>query len=95
MRLIYKHQHEGIWYSHNGHEAYLKGERPLILWDKKEHIVFTHQHHIARKLTTGYTREFVMFYKKATTRAVAGGVPYLIGSNVLNYTSFVDVGVKE
>jgi hypothetical protein len=69
MRLIYRHEHQGIWFSHNGHRAYEKGERPLCLlvheWCDWEE---TAKHHIARRRGTEYTRELVMFYRNPKSR---------------------------
>lgn len=69
MRLIYKHEHEGIWFSNNGHTAYMRGERPARLLPEGHGWEPTIQHHIARKRTfprgdVQYTRELVMFYRR-------------------------------
>jgi hypothetical protein len=66
-RLIYKHQHEGVWFSHAGHTAYERGERPRFMWPEGTKLVATIAHHIARQLPGsyygGYTRESVMFFR--------------------------------
>jgi hypothetical protein len=64
MRLIYKDKHEGKWFSHNGHLAYLAGERPDCLLPPGHGWEPTTMHHIARlKGKDDYSRELVMFYR--------------------------------
>lgn len=62
MRLLYKHCHEGIWFSQNGHAAYMRGEKPNFMWPEVFDFEATTEHHIARDYDKGkYTRELVMF----------------------------------
>lgn len=67
MKLLCKHLHDGIWYSNNGHLAWLQGERPkflvpadLVGWRP------TIPHHVQRLRRTivknNYSHELVMFY---------------------------------
>ncbi len=66
MRLIYKHKHEGLFFSHRGHKAYLRGEKPKELWPADAKLKETEVHHIGRSTGSwygGYTRELIMFYK--------------------------------
>lgn len=71
MRLIYRHKHQGVWFSHNGHRAYENGERPDCCLPTEWHDwELTARHHIARKRGNDYTRELVQFYRnpKSTRR---------------------------
>jgi len=68
MRNLYKHFHEGVWFSENGHKAWMRGERPKCMdfgpdqiW---EHYEPTCAHHIARPICSTFTRELVMFYRE-------------------------------
>ena len=84
MRLIYAHKHEGIWFSRNGHRAYMRGEKPLILWPEDAHheLVPTVAHHISRKTGSGdygYTRKLVMFF---ADESVVEDAPELEGMKV-------------
>jgi hypothetical protein len=67
MRLIYKHQHEGVWFSRNGQRAYLRGEKPAQLWRVPvDQLEATAKHHITRTYANGVPsgqRELVMFYR--------------------------------
>jgi len=64
MKLLYKFQAEGIWFSKNGTLAYKRGEKPQSLWPEAASLVPTDTHHIARNRGCGnYSRELVMFYK--------------------------------
>ena len=62
MRLIYKHQHEGIWFSHRGHAAYERGEKPEFMWPEGSEIEQTEIHHIAK--APQYKRKLVMFFRE-------------------------------
>jgi hypothetical protein len=64
MKVVYKHVHEGIYFSHNGHAAYLKGEKPFFMWPKDAQIEATCQHHIGHWRGQTHTRELVMFYRE-------------------------------
>lgn len=66
MRNIYKFYREGLWFSRNGKKAYLKGERPLRLWESHEGLVPTIAHHIAVQVgaSNQFKKSLVMFYKK-------------------------------
>jgi hypothetical protein len=65
MRLIFKHEHEGVFFSHNGHRAFLRGEKPGFMFQKENKLVPVCVHHIARPYGENkYTRELVMFYRK-------------------------------
>lgn len=61
--LLWRYFHEGIWFSKNGHKAYIRGEKPLLLWDDDTILEPTIKHHIAHQRPC-YTMEFVMFYRK-------------------------------
>lgn len=64
MRLLYKHEHEGVWFSANGHRAYMRGEKPGFMWGTGKKLVPTVVHHIAREYGNGkFTRELKMFYR--------------------------------
>lgn len=63
MRLLFQHEHEGLWFSKNGHAAYERGERPIELCPKGAGLISSERHHIARKIGDTYTRELVQFYK--------------------------------
>ena len=63
MRLKLKHEHDGVYFSHNGHAAYLNGEKPAFMWPSGCDIVPTVRHHIQRKRPFGYSYELVMFYE--------------------------------
>ena len=64
MRLIYKHEHEGVWFSKNWHKAYIRGERPACLLGEGKTVEATVPHHIARQRARGdYSREYVVFYR--------------------------------
>lgn len=43
-----KHKHEGVWFSKNGHRAYMRGEKPWWLWplQDRSRLVKTCPHHI-------------------------------------------------
>ena len=65
MKLLYIHQHEGFWFSKNGHKAYLRGERPGFMFEPGDRLEPTINHHIARlRGGSDYTRELVMFYRR-------------------------------
>jgi hypothetical protein len=65
MRLIYKDEHEGVWFSKNGHLAYMRGEKPGFLYHGEKNLQPVCVHHIARPWPNGrgYSRELVMFYR--------------------------------
>ena len=63
MRLKLKHEHDGIFFSHNGHAAFLNGEKPIFMWPAGSDVIPTCSHHIQRKYAYGYTYGLVMFYK--------------------------------
>lgn len=73
MRLLYKHEHHGVWFSENGHKAYLRGEKPRFMWPENVELIPTCEHHIARQHPgaarmapeKAYTRELVMFYRRS------------------------------
>ena len=63
MRLVYKYQHEGVWFSKNGHRAYLRGERPGFMWGTGKRLEPVCVHHIAQECSPGkFTRQLKMFY---------------------------------
>lgn len=68
MKLRLKHQHEGVWFSDNGHRAYLRGERPACLLEPGGERAWqpTLPHHIQRLRRTvrkdNYSWELVLFY---------------------------------
>lgn len=57
VRLLYKHKHDGIWFSKNGHAAYERGERPEMLIESKDDWVFVCNHHIARPILVPFFRK--------------------------------------
>jgi hypothetical protein len=63
MRLIYKFEADGVWFSKNGESAYKRGEKPEFLWPDNATLEETCVHHIARKRGRDYSRELVMFYR--------------------------------
>lgn len=65
MKLLYKFQAEGVWFSKNGTAAYRRGEKPRFLWPDGASLKMTEPHHIAREIGAGrYTRELVQFYRE-------------------------------
>jgi len=68
VRLIYKHKHEDVWFSHNGDRAYLRGEKPIFMWPEGVQLEPTALHHISRNVVShdphGFTRSLVMFYRE-------------------------------
>ena len=73
MKLLYKFEAEGVWFSRNGAKAYRRGEKPRFLWPDNIKLTPTVAHHIARRKKLddrapggrfeNYTRELVMFYR--------------------------------
>lgn len=65
MKQLYKHEHEGLRFSHNGHAAYLRGEKPRWMW-KDEEVEETVAHHIewGTDRERNVRRALVMFYRK-------------------------------
>lgn len=65
MRLLYKFQARGVYFSKNGAKAFQRGEMPSVLIAEADRGRATGNHHIARRRGDGsYTRELVMFYEK-------------------------------
>lgn len=65
-KKLYKHRHEGIGFSKNGHAAYLRGEKPGCLWPESENqnLVQTEAHHIEIGEPPWLVRPCVMFWRK-------------------------------
>ena len=65
MKPLYKHEHEGLWFSRNGHRAYMLGEKPKSLWLDGTPIEPTVAHHIEiRDGRFQCRRKLVMFYRR-------------------------------
>lgn len=65
MKPLYKHEHEGLWFSRNGHRAYMLGEKPKSLWPTGTPIEPTVAHHIEiRDGRFQCRRKLVMFYRR-------------------------------
>ena len=62
MRQLYTHQHEGIRFSKNGHAAYQRGEKPVMLWTAGDELEQTQLHHIETGVPPFCKRPLVMFY---------------------------------
>jgi len=69
MSVLYIHEHEGVWFSKNGHRAYLAGEKPRFMWPAEAKLERTADHHIQREVhNTGGKRgkiRLVTFYRLA------------------------------
>jgi hypothetical protein len=65
MKPLYHHEHEGLFFSKNGHLAYLRGEKPAHLLPYVATLEPTTYHHI--EIPHGprcRLRRLVMFYRK-------------------------------
>lgn len=64
MKPLYKHEHDGVWFSRNGHRAYLLGEKPKQMWPPDAILEPTVAHHVEIR-SGGFSvrRKLVMFYR--------------------------------
>ena len=63
-QLLTRYVHEGIGFSKNGHEAYLRRERPEFMFPAGTLMEPTICHHIEIKVGRTYKRPLVMFYRE-------------------------------
>ena len=65
MRKLYpdSRYHDGIGYSKNGNEAFLRGERPQFLIKDFKNWKITTPHHIEKGSGRGFRRFLVNFFK--------------------------------
>lgn len=64
MKLLYKNQSEGTWFSKHGWEAFNRGEKPAWMWPVRSDVEPTYPHHVARlRERNNYGRWLVMFYR--------------------------------
>lgn len=62
--LYYDRKAEGIGFSRNAYEAYLRGEKPKMLWPEGESLEPTEAHHIEIEIgVKRFRRKLVMFFR--------------------------------
>ena len=63
-QVLKKYINNGIGFSKNGHDAFLRGEKPEFMFPEGTVVQSTEKHHIEIKVSNTYRRPLVMFYKE-------------------------------
>lgn len=60
--FVLKHEHDGLWFSHAGHKAYMDGERPEVLIADPWNWKWSSAHHVATIVNGKQHRKLMAFY---------------------------------